>query len=285
MPGGRHERACAGLRGQRGDCAEAGSPRERPARGVLRPDRDRLAASQNPGCVLPGGGIAHLRASDPVRRRRHDLRRAAICDRDHGRKGSRRTDRRQRRTRSHRDAVDRAATGYPSAVPGRLLSVGGDQAGSVARGAAAVAEIFAWRCASSTTPAVESRQHSRKARMPVSPRSFLRYPRSGTGEDQLLVVGALADVVEDQFVRMFEALGHRPGAIPAAAPIRRRCRRLDRTPNFCWRSHFSPTPRARWKTAAQRDWPRRSRWASRERPHGCGRRPMRSASNGRCSRA
>ena len=32
-------------------------------------------------------------------------------------------------------------------------------------------------------------------------------PPQGTGEDQLLVVGALADVVEDQFVRMFAALG------------------------------------------------------------------------------
>jgi light-independent protochlorophyllide reductase subunit N len=32
-------------------------------------------------------------------------------------------------------------------------------------------------------------------------------PPLGTGEDQLLVVGSLADVVEDQFVRMFDALG------------------------------------------------------------------------------
>ncbi len=32
-------------------------------------------------------------------------------------------------------------------------------------------------------------------------------PPSGTSEDQLLVVGALADVVEDQFVRLFDALG------------------------------------------------------------------------------
>jgi len=32
-------------------------------------------------------------------------------------------------------------------------------------------------------------------------------PPGGTGEDQLLIVGSLADVVEDQFVRMFEALG------------------------------------------------------------------------------
>ncbi|MEP6837009.1 MAG: ferredoxin:protochlorophyllide reductase (ATP-dependent) subunit N [Bradyrhizobium sp.] len=35
-------------------------------------------------------------------------------------------------------------------------------------------------------------------------------PPSGTSEDQLLIVGALADVVEDQFVRMFEALGIGP---------------------------------------------------------------------------
>jgi len=32
-------------------------------------------------------------------------------------------------------------------------------------------------------------------------------PPSRTSEDQLLIVGSLADVVEDQFVRMFEALG------------------------------------------------------------------------------
>jgi len=49
----------------------------------------------------------------------------------------------------------------------------------------------------------------------------------GTGEDQLLVVGALADVVEDQFVRLFEALGigpvqflppRRSTALPAVGP-------------------------------------------------------------------
>jgi light-independent protochlorophyllide reductase subunit N len=48
-----------------------------------------------------------------------------------------------------------------------------------------------------------------------------------TGEDQLLVVGALADVVEDQFVRLFEALGVGPvqflpprlsTALPAVGP-------------------------------------------------------------------
>jgi light-independent protochlorophyllide reductase subunit N len=52
-------------------------------------------------------------------------------------------------------------------------------------------------------------------------------PPEGTGEDQLLVVGSLADVVEDQFVRMFDALGigpirflppRRSTALPAVGP-------------------------------------------------------------------
>jgi light-independent protochlorophyllide reductase subunit N len=52
-------------------------------------------------------------------------------------------------------------------------------------------------------------------------------PPSGTGEDQLLIVGSLADVVEDQFVRMFDALGiggvqflppRNSAALPAVGP-------------------------------------------------------------------
>jgi light-independent protochlorophyllide reductase subunit N len=52
-------------------------------------------------------------------------------------------------------------------------------------------------------------------------------PPLGTSEDQLLIVGSLADVVEDQFVRMFEALGIGPvqflpprnsAALPAVGP-------------------------------------------------------------------
>lgn len=52
-------------------------------------------------------------------------------------------------------------------------------------------------------------------------------PPLGTGEDQLLIVGSLADVVEDQFVRMFDALGIGPvkflpprnsTALPAVGP-------------------------------------------------------------------
>jgi light-independent protochlorophyllide reductase subunit N len=52
-------------------------------------------------------------------------------------------------------------------------------------------------------------------------------PPAGTSEDQLLIVGSLADVVEDQFVRMFGALGigsvqflppRRSTALPAIGP-------------------------------------------------------------------
>ena len=110
-------------------------PRARPARSVLRPHRHRLAAPQDPGRVLPGGRLAHLRAPDPVRGGRDDLRRAALCHRDHRRARSRRARRRERRARPHRGAVARAAARYPPAVPGRLLPVRGHQARSVARGA------------------------------------------------------------------------------------------------------------------------------------------------------
>uniref|UniRef100_UPI001952E9CD hypothetical protein n=1 Tax=Klebsiella aerogenes TaxID=548 RepID=UPI001952E9CD len=35
-------------------------------------------------------------------------------------------------------------------------------------------------------------------------------PPARTNKDQLLIVGSLADVVEDQFVRLFDALGLGP---------------------------------------------------------------------------
>ena len=76
----------------------SGPARARPARGVLRADGHRLAAPQDPGRVLPRGRLAHLRAPDPVRGRRDDLRRAALRHRDHRRARSRRP--RRRATRS-----------------------------------------------------------------------------------------------------------------------------------------------------------------------------------------
>ena len=75
------------------DAAAADAPgaaRARPARGVLRPDRNHLAAPQDPGRLLPRRRLAHLRPPDPVRRRRDDLRRAALRHRDHRRARPRR---------------------------------------------------------------------------------------------------------------------------------------------------------------------------------------------------
>ncbi len=79
--------------------ASARPPRTRPARGLLRTDRDRLAAPQDPGRLLPGGRLAHLRASHPVGRRRDDLRRAALRHRHHRGTRPRGPHRRQRRAR------------------------------------------------------------------------------------------------------------------------------------------------------------------------------------------
>jgi light-independent protochlorophyllide reductase subunit N len=88
-------------------------------------------------------------------------------------------------------------------------------------------------------------------------------------EPALLVVGALADVVEDQFRACSTQTGHRPGAVLPAAPRRTSCRRSARTPASCWRSPSWPTPRARSKPAARSAWrhPSRSAWKAR-RP-GC----------------
>ena len=67
-------------------------------------------------------------------------------------------------------------------------------------------------------------------------------PRPRGAEPSLLVVGALADVVEDQMARLFAALGI---ARVRFLPPRRadRCRRSGPTPRSCWRSRSSATPR------------------------------------------
>ena len=107
--------------------------RARPARGVLRADRHHLAAPQDPGRLLPGRRLAHLRPPDPVGGGRDDLRRAALRHRDHRGARPRRAGRRQRRARPGRRPAARAAAGHQAAVPGRLLPVGGHQARPVAR--------------------------------------------------------------------------------------------------------------------------------------------------------
>ena len=117
--------------------------RARPARGVLRPHRHHLAAPQDPGRLLPRRRLAHLRPSDPVGRRRDDLRRAALRHRHHGRARPRRAGRRQRGAGPDRRPAARAAPRHQAPVPGRLLPVRGDQARPVARRRPPVADLFA----------------------------------------------------------------------------------------------------------------------------------------------
>ena len=104
-------------------------------------------------------------------------------------------------------------------------------------------------------------------------------PRRPDASRSLLVVGALADVVEDQFRRLFDATGHRPGALPPAAPRRRICRRSARDTRFLLAQPFlADTARALEERGARAVWPLRSRSASRARRCGCRPRPTPSAS-------
>ena len=79
--------------------------------------------------------------------------------------------------------------------------------------------------------------------------------------------------------------GDRAGALPAAAPGRRTCRRSVPERGFCWRNRSWPTPRGRWKSAARPASPPRSRWASKAPRCGCKPPPTRSASAPQAFRA
>jgi light-independent protochlorophyllide reductase subunit N len=70
-----------------------------------------------------------------------------------------------------------------------------------------------------------------------------------TDSAQLLVVGALAEVVEDQVRRLYAAMGvtNSPSCRPA---VPTRCRRWGRTPACCWPSPSSPRRRGCWSRAA-----------------------------------
>jgi light-independent protochlorophyllide reductase subunit N len=77
---------------------------------------------------------------------------------------------------------------------------------------------------------------------------------------ELMVVGTLADVVEDQFARLFKRLGIGPvrffpprqaNDLPPVGP----------TPASCWPSRFWPTPRRPSRRAAPSGWRHRFRWA------------------------
>ena len=58
---------------------KADPARARSTRSFLRPDRHRLAASQNPGRLFPRRRLQNLRAPDTIGRGRDDLRRARFA--------------------------------------------------------------------------------------------------------------------------------------------------------------------------------------------------------------
>ncbi len=94
--------------------------------------------------------------------------------------------------------------------------------------------------------------------MPASPR-WCPSCRRGAADaaPTLLVVGALADVVEDQLRRLFGAMGIDAVRVPAAAPRRRRCRRSGPTRAFLLAQPFLADT-ARALEDARRDAPRRA---------------------------
>ena len=103
-------------------------------------------------------------------------------------------------------------------------------------------------------------------------------PREAPGAVQsLLVVGALADVVEDQFRRLLTDMGitdvrFLPPRSALIFPL------PGQAPSICWPSPFWPRRRGDSTPVAPPACRRRSPSASKARPPGCAPPPMRSAS-------
>ena len=132
------------------------------------------------------------------------------------------------------DAAARAPARHQAAVPGRLLPVRGDQARPVARRAAPVADHSRRACACSTTRAAASRRPSRRARTPASP-SLVPEPAARAGRRAARRCWSSArwpTWSRTSSRRLFAALGHRHGALPAAAPRRRPAAGRARTRAF-----------------------------------------------------
>ena len=82
-------------------------------------------------------------------------------------------------------------------------------------------EACAAACGSSTIPAAESKPPSPRARTPAWPPWFRRRRQAATNAPaSLLVVGALPDIVEDQFRRLFARNRHPSRAISFRRAVR-----------------------------------------------------------------
>jgi light-independent protochlorophyllide reductase subunit N len=146
-------------------CVEAA----RTARGVLRFDRDHLAASKDPRCILSRCRIAHLRASAAICGRGHDFCGATIRNSDSG-----------------RGRFGWAQTYAPKV---RVLEYSGSGI---------------------ETTFTQGEDACLASMVPVLP---------ATDERELIVVGALPDVVEDQMVTLLTNLGIGPLRILPARTI------------------------------------------------------------------
>ena len=106
----------------------------------------------------------------------------------------------------------------PSEVIKLDLSRAAQRLSATLRAASARAELFGQR----------HRDHLHPGRGCLPRRAGADPAARAADAPSLLVVGALAEVVEDQFRRLFDALGIGPGALPAAAPRRRPAARRAR---------------------------------------------------------
>ena len=176
----------------------------------------------------------------------------------------------QRRTRPRRRRACSSAGPTSAAVPGRLLPVGSHQARPVARRRSACRQRFAPRVrvlnysgSGIETTFTQGEDACLAALVPELPAADADAPPS------LLVVGALADVVEDQFARLFAQLGIGPVHF---LPPRRAARPAAVGPNtrFLLAQPFlADTARALEERGAQRICRRPSRSASKARRAGC----------------
>ena len=185
------------------------SRRARTARGLLRAHRHHLDAPQDPGRLLPHRRLAHLRPPDAVGGGRDDLRRTPIRHRHHRRPRSRRHRRRQRRARRLRRAPAVAPARHQDALPRGLVPLGGDQARPRARRPAALGPVPAVRPrALLFRLRHRERTLSRRARIPafasLAPDAA---PADSQTRELLRSSARWRTVVEDQFARIFAALG------------------------------------------------------------------------------
>ena len=110
------------------------------------------------------------------------------------------------------DEAAGAASGHPPALPGRVMPIGGDQARPVARRAASVGTLCAGRLRviNYSGSGIETTFTQGEDACLAALVARGAEVRPGGAPDSLLVVGALPDIVEDQFRRLFEALGVGP---------------------------------------------------------------------------